>query len=462
MGHAYSRQRMARLTLVLISVLYRKEQTERLQKYAKSKELERGSLEKQVTDNKMAHIFAKVAQMSLSSYVRVWSHLAVKNRGRRLQVLHTLTVLSRRKDRSWLSVAFKGWGAHVLEARKVEKVRSVISMHICTRFFGMWCYNFKMHRVAKTLYQAGRMEDGKKEYLLRRSWRAWVLQMRYLQRLRKAIKLLQGGYEGRTIKEFLLNWRAISAANLLKKAGFGAKSKAKPARQGPGIQRTGSASSLWQRTGSSGPQIQRTGSSGPQIQRTGSSGPQIQRTGSSGLLIQRTASSGTRPSQTTASGKQKVSNPGSSEIAAPPRIGKTGASGISRVSSFNSIFESDDEDNMSLQNDGSPLLSPARREPNFGRLGSTASNASATSSFRRTPSSKDAAANRRGGDGSPRSNSSATSISPLGRSSRNNRDSWARDALPTLDGEELSAARHAVGQEAFLSTLLRKGGTFEI
>ena len=401
----------------------RKDKTERLQAYAKTKELEKSSLEKQINDNKMAQIFVKVAQMSLSSYIRVWSNLAVKNRGRQLQIIHTVAVLWRRKTRTRESAAFRGWYAQMLQARKVDKVRSVIRKHTYDQFFGTWCYTLKMRKVASMLYKAGQMEEGKKKDLLKASLRDFKSYVRYQSRLRKAMNILRGGYEGRTILEFLLNWRSISAANLLKKAGFGSKAMDKT-RPGS-IRRTGS-------TDSSHGAIRRTGSSD-------SSRPSIQRTGSN-----RSAKS---------------------ESKGQSRVGRTGSPGpgISRVGSFASIVESDDDEGDPLPHCASP-----GGEPAFSRLGSAASHASAASaksvasSSGRTPSSGNL---RRGltaisKESSSESRSSAASLSPLVR----NRSMRAGrlDPVHQLSGEGSAVAQQAVVQEAFLSTLLRGGGVFEI
>lgn len=372
----------------------------------------------------------------------------MKHRGRRLQTMHTLTVLARRKARMQEQSAFRGWCDQLLQARKVDKVRSVIRKHTYDRILGRWCYNLKMSKIASMLYQAGRMEEGKKEDLLRACCRGWKSNVRYLRRLRKAMRILQSGHEGRTLREFLLDWRAISAANLLQKAGFGSKSKDK--RRPGSIRRTGSSDTLAQRGGG----IRRTGSSDALVQR----GAGIQRTGSLGS---------SRPSPR--AGSSKAALTGSSESSGQPRVGRTGSPGMSRVASFESICESDDDENNAY---GGPPQNPLHYssgspEPAFGRLGSTVSNASAASgrsasSFGRTSSSLTAGGNfRRGLKASSKELSSGSRISgsPLSPMPAGGQQACAGRGNVEQHGEEVTVAQQAVDQEAFLSTLLRGGSS---
>lgn len=428
----------------------RTKQLERLQAYAKKQELEKHSLQKSAHDDKLSFVFSKMAKMSVSSFYKVWKDEAVKNRGRRLQIKRTLVSLMRRLRRLQVNGAWQGWWEQMLLGRKVDKVHALLRNHVFDWCISAWQTNGKMHKIGRSLMSAGKMQEGRNEDLQKVIWREWRQFTGYQGRLRKAMQLLVGDREGKSMNDFFRNWRALSACSLLKKAGFGARSKEKDKKgKHTGLARTASSSNSQSALGrklsldSGRAHVGRTTS--PGISRTASFTSIIESDDDDEYSATKLARAqpdsrlGGRSFLRTPSNESKKSNASSAGNRSPLR-------GLARTASYASSVASQDS-----------LASGTRESRRTGRAAYIAAQNSQDSvsdnsslpcsppTFGRTASSRS-----RGSVVSP-------TRSPLAGAAR---------AASSLAGpateQEKSVAREGISSEAFLSTLLKKGGVYEI
>ena len=434
LGHKFNDQKanILRTLLTFCSIIpvqwhlywLRDKQVKQLQELGKRKELERFSLEQDkksmqasLHDDKIKSILMNIVKASASSYYTAWKGLYFKSRGRLAQIGNTLQSLAGRRMRQRINTSWQGWWEQTLQHRKSKKVARLVAHNLFTRCLLQWVEDVKMTKVARIVMLVGQKEEGQSDRRRRRAWHEWVLYARHIAKLRKAINMITGNREEKTLGDFLNNWRATAAASILSKAGFGSKAKDKSR---PGIRRTGSQGL--------------TGSQAPKIGRTTS--PTFGR---------------------------------SSRDVFAPKVGRTISPTFSRTSSFESIHEdnngdrSDQEDSFkklslmpstsshsSLQPsspDGSVKRYASTRNVLGGSAkdvfaensqGSISSVASPASAFCRAPSNA--------------SNASHSSLrsplrSPLVR----------RPSAYSASEEQQAFSEDLISSEAFLSTLFRKG-----
>ena len=403
----------------------------------------------------------KMVKMSLSSFYQVWKDLGVKNRGRLLQIQRTLISLARRRSRLQTNAGWHGWWEQTLLRRKACKVRQVVVLGVLRLCLAAWLNNTKVQMFGRSLIKAAIFQERGHQELVKATWRTWAQYGRDRGRMRKTVQYLVNKSEGRTMNDFIDNWRSSAASSLLKRAGFGSKSKDKKKVQLP--QRTTSAESF-----QSG---HRTKTSAFAVHQG----------------FSRTLSS-------------------SSQHAGRGSVGRTRSPGISRTASFASIVESDDASDHSLSRplhaEGSSTAfrrtlstdskqsnasSASMRSPMASFRGGTTSNidtgqlsqdsissASGASSGLRSP--QGAASARTSSSTSRDTKSSPRSPRPKGtsfarRASTASRDSQVSTPLLPLAASharerrgslfapateyEKSVAREGASTEAFLSTLLR-------
>lgn len=403
----------------------------------------------------------KIVKMSLSSFYQVWKDQGVKNRGRLLQIKRILIALARRRSRLQTNAGWHGWWEQTLLRRKACKVRQVVVLGVLRSCLAAWLNNSKVQMVGRSLIKAAIIQERGYQDLVKATWRAWVQYGRDQGRMRKTEQYLLNKSQGRTMKDFIHNWRSVAASSLLKRAGFGSKSKDNKKVQLP--QRTTSADSF---------------QSGQETQKSAFAVHQG---------FSRTLSS-------------------SSQHAGRGSVGRTRSPGISRTASCASIVESDDDSDHSLSRplhaEGSSralrrTLSTDSKQSNASSAsmrstmasirGGTRSNidtgqlsqdsissASGASSGLRSP--KGAASARTSSSTSRDSASSPRSPRPKGtsfarRASTASRDSGVSTRLSPLAASharerrgslfapateyEKSVAREGASTEAFLSTLLR-------
>ena len=324
----------------------------------------------------MVSLLVKIANMSLSSYWKVWKDLAVKHRARRLQAGRTLASLAVRRDRLRINISIHGWWEETLLGRKSNTVQTLVRHHISRQFFSQLICEAKMSKVGRSLMQVGLKEESQRENLKLIAWREWNRFARHHARLRKAASLLMDGRNGRTMKDFWGSWRSSAAAALLLRAGFGVKSKDKGVKTRPDLVRTSSAG--------------RFVPAKPQSSRRRESAPSQGQSSVSPVLLGRTRS-------------------------ASSQVGSTAS--LSRTPSFHSIVESDDEQAAILPD--------------------------AVESLRRQSDNH-----------SVSSSNSASSVTSRCTMSR------VQGTVAMSEEVRQAAARAGVGSEAFLQTLLKKGGSF--
>jgi hypothetical protein len=411
----------------------RDKQVKQLQEFGKKKELERLSLEQETKsmqasnyDNKIKSILLNVVKASFSSYFTAWKGLYVKSRGRLAQIDRTLKSLAGRRMRQRINTSWQGWWGQTLQHRKTKKVARLVAHNLFTRCLLQWVEDIKMTKVSKILMLVGQKEEGQVERTRRRAWQEWVLYARHHAKMRKAMNLITGDREEKTLADFLNNWRATAAASILGKAGFGSKAKDKLR---PGIRRTGSQGL--------------TGSQAPKIGRT-------------------TSPTFGQSSRDVFAERQVVGR------TTPPLMGRgvqrTSSLGFSRTSSFASIQEDNNDDGPD-------------KEDSFKKVSHMPSTSSHSSlqasspigSVRRTGSTKDILGGSAKDVLAQNSQGSITSVASSANAFRRLPSNASRSPLvrrPSAHSgsseEQQAFSADLISSEAFLSTLLRKGSVQRI